>query len=212
MPTRIRTPALTVPLTRPFTFTLALLLILPLALTVQAQSLPRVVMVTTLGEIEMEIDSVKAPATAKNFLRYVDEGFYNKGRFHRTVTMNNQPNNAVKIEVIQAGVDTARRRQGYPAIALERTNVTGLSHTDGVISMARGGPDSATSDFFICIGDQRSLDFGGARNADGQGFAAFGKVTRGMDVVRKIQASPVSGTGQSLMPPVAITSAKRVAR
>ncbi len=177
-----------------------------------AQSLPRVLFTTTLGEIEMEIDSVRAPVTATNFLKYLDGGFYNNGRFHRTVAMANQPNNAVKIEVIQAGVDTARRRQGFPAIPLERTNVTKLSHKDAVISMARGGPDTATSDFFICIGDQLSLDFGGARNPDGQGFAAFGRVTRGMDVVKKIQAAPASGTSQNLAPPVQITSAKRVAR
>jgi peptidyl-prolyl cis-trans isomerase A (cyclophilin A) len=177
-----------------------------------AQNLPRVVLTTALGEIEMEIDTVKAPVTAKNFLRYVDEGFYSNGRFHRTVTMNNQPNNAVKIEVVQGGVDPARRGQGYPAIPLERTSVTGLSHKDGVVSMARSGPDTATSDFFICIGDQLSLDFGGARNADGQGFAAFGRVTRGMDVVRRIQASAATGTNpQTLTPPVAITGARRAA-
>jgi peptidyl-prolyl cis-trans isomerase A (cyclophilin A) len=78
--------------------------------------------------------------------------------------------------------------------------------------MARSGPDTATSDFFICIGDQLSLDFGGARNADGQGFAAFGRVTRGMDVVRRIQASAATGTNpQTLTPPVAITGARRAA-
>jgi peptidyl-prolyl cis-trans isomerase A (cyclophilin A) len=179
----------------------------------QAPSLPHVLFTTALGEIEMEVDSVKAPNTARNFLRYVDEGFYNNGRFHRTVTINNQPNNAVKIEVIQAGVDTARRRQGYPAIPLERTNLTGLTHTDGVISMARGGPDTATSDFFICIGEQKSLDFGGARNADGQGFAAFGRVVRGMDVVRRIQMSPATGQNpQTLTPRVQILTARRVVR
>jgi peptidyl-prolyl cis-trans isomerase A (cyclophilin A) len=192
-------------------FTCALIACATFSLPAAAQNLPRVLMTTSLGEIEMEIDTIKAPLTAKNFLRYVDEGFYNGGRFHRAVTMNNQPSNTVKIEVIQGGVNQEKRAQGYPAIALERTSVTGLSHRDGVVSMARAGPDSATSDFFICIGDQLSLDFGGARNADGQGFAAFGRVTRGMDVVRKIQASPVGGnTGQSLTPPVQITGAKRV--
>jgi peptidyl-prolyl cis-trans isomerase A (cyclophilin A) len=175
-----------------------------------AQTLPRVLVTTTAGEIELEIDSVRAPNTAKNFLRYVDDGFYNNGRFHRTVTMANQPNNAVKIEVIQAGPDPSRRGQGHAAIPLERTSVTGMSHKDGVVSMARGGADSATSDFFICIGDQLSLDFGGARNADGQGFAAFGRVLRGMDVVKKIQQSPANA--QTLMPAVQITSAKRVVR
>jgi peptidyl-prolyl cis-trans isomerase A (cyclophilin A) len=172
----------------------------------QAQSLPRVLFTTSLGEIEMEIDTIRAPNTSKNFLRYVDAGAYNNGRFHRAVTMQNQPNNAVKIEVIQAS--RAMSTQSFGPIPLERTNVTGISHKDGVISMARSGPDTATSDFFICIGDQLSLDFGGARNADGQGFAAFGRVTRGMDVVKKIQASPVNA--QNLTPPVMITSAARL--
>ena len=89
-----------------------------------------------------------------------------------------------------------KAKSGFPAIALERTNVTGLLHKDGVISMARGAPDSATSGWFICINDQPSLDFGGQRNPDGQGFAAFGRVVSGMDVVRKIQAAPSSADSQ----------------
>ena len=101
--------------------------------------------------------------------------------------MDNQPDSPVKIEVIQAGVNADRAKDGFPAIPIERTSVTGLRHTDGAISMARGQPDSATSGWFICINDQPSLDFGGARNPDGQGFAAFGRVVQGMDVVRKIQ-------------------------
>ena len=93
-------------------------------------------------------------------------------------------------------------------IELERTSVTGLRHIDGTLSMARGGPDSATSSFFICIGNQPALDFGGHRNLDGQGFAAFGRVTRGMDVVRKIQAS--AAEAQRLTPPVTITRIVRI--
>jgi peptidyl-prolyl cis-trans isomerase A (cyclophilin A) len=173
------------------------------------RALPRVIIETGLGEIEVEVDSVRAPVTAANFLRYVDGRLYDGGRFHRTVTPSNQPTNAVKIEVVQAGIDTARRREGFGRIPLERTSVTGLSHTDGTISMARGGPDTATSDFFICIGDQPSLDFGGSRNADGQGFAAFGKVVRGMEVVRRIQGAPAEG--QTLRPPVRIARARRAA-
>ena len=101
--------------------------------------------------------------------------------------MDNQPESPVKIEVIQAGVNPDRAKDGFPPIALERTSVTGLLHKDGAVSMARGGADSATSGWFICINDQPSLDFGGKRNPDGQGFAAFGRVVSGMDVVRKIQ-------------------------
>ena len=167
----------------------------------------RVTIHTELGPIELEVDSVRAPRTAANFLRYVDAGRYEGGRFHRTVTMANQPTNDVKIEVIQWSAAPRGDREAFPPIELERTTVTGLKHVDGTISMARGGPNSATSDVFICIGDQPSLDFGGARNADGQGFAAFGKVVGGMDIVRRIQASPANG--QSLSPPIRILNVVR---
>jgi peptidyl-prolyl cis-trans isomerase A (cyclophilin A) len=165
-----------------------------------------VVIETELGSIEVEIDTVRAPVTAANFLRYVDAGLYNPGVFHRTVKPDNQPGNDVRIEVIQAG--PAPGTKNFPPIPLERTSVTGLSHLDGTISMARDGPDTATSDFFICIGDQPSLDFGGKRNPDGQGFAAFGRATSGMEVVRKIQAQP-SDTKQRLTPPVRILKITR---
>jgi peptidyl-prolyl cis-trans isomerase A (cyclophilin A) len=174
-----------------------------------AQAPPAVVALvvqTEAGNIEVEIDTVRAPVTAGNFLRYVDAGIYDGGVFHRTVKPGNQPGNAVKIEVIQAG--PAPGTKSFPAIRLERTSATGLSHRDGTLSMARDGPDTATADFFICIGDQPSLDFGGKRNPDGQGFAAFGHVSRGMDVVRKIQARP-SDTGQRLTPPVRILKIAR---
>jgi peptidyl-prolyl cis-trans isomerase A (cyclophilin A) len=167
----------------------------------------RVVLDTTLGEIELEVDVARAPRTAANFLRYVDAGHYAGGRFHRTVRLDNQPGKTVLIEVVQAGVNPSHEKDGFPAIPLERTRETGLKHADGTLSMARDGPDTATSDFFICIGAQPELDFAGKRNPDGQGFAAFGKVVRGMDVVRRIQGSPADG--QSLTPPVTIRSARR---
>jgi len=169
----------------------------------------RVLIQTELGEIEAEIDAVHAPISAANFLKYVDGGHYDGGRFHRTVKLNpdNQPNNQIKIEVIQAGINPERRREGFPPIPLERTNKTGLTHKNGTLSMARNGPDTATSDFSICIGDQPELDFGGQRNADGQGFAAFGQVVKGMDIVKKIQAAPAEG--QSLRPPIKILKVTR---
>jgi len=175
--------------------------------TALAQSLPRVLIRTTLGEITVEVDSVRAPSTSANFLRYVDAGAYRAGHMHRTVRLDNQPANAAKIEVIQGGAARADAARFAP-IVLERTTTTGLLHRDGTISMARGGPDTATSDFFVCIGDQPSLDFGGARNADGQGFAAFGQVVAGMAVVRAIQARP--SAGQRLTPPVEIVEVVRV--
>jgi peptidyl-prolyl cis-trans isomerase A (cyclophilin A) len=172
----------------------------------RAQTLPRVIIQTSLGNIEVEIDTIRAPVTGGNFLRYVDLGFYRFGRFYRTVREDNQPRDKVKIAVIQAGLDSLRVKD-YPPIPLERTRSTGLSHKDGTISMARDGPNTATSDFFICIGDQPALDFGGKRNPDGQGFAAFGRVVLGMDVARKIHRAPARG--QALAPPVPIYAVVR---
>jgi len=174
-----------------------------------AQGSVRVLVQTELGDIVLEVDSKRAPNTAANFLKYVDAGHYDGGSFHRTVKMDNQPDSPVKIEVIQAGVSAERAREGFPPIPLERTSVTGLRHTDGAISMARGQPDSATSGWFVCINDQPSLDFGGARNPDGQGFAAFGRVVQGMDIVRKIQRAP-NTDAQRLTPPIKILKAARV--
>ena len=174
-----------------------------------AQSPVRVLVQTELGDIVLEVDTQHAPRTAANFLRYLAAGQYDGGAFHRTVKMDNQPDSPVKIEVIQAGVSPNRTKEGFPPIAIERTSETGLRHTDGAISMARSQPDSATSGWFICINDQPSLDFGGARNPDGQGFAAFGRVVQGMDVVRKIQRAPNSDA-QRLTPPITILKAARV--
>jgi len=176
----------------------------------------RVRVQTELGDIVIEVDPLRAPVTTANFLKYVDAGHYDGGVFHRTVKMDNQPESTVKIEVIQAGVNPDRAKEGFAAIQLERTSVTGILHKDGVVSMARGAPDSATSGWFVCINDQPSLDFGGNRNPDGQGFAAFGRVITGMDVVRKIQAAPSSTNrttnteAQRLIPPIKILKVARV--
>jgi len=172
--------------------------------TLSAPAAPLIRIHTALGVIEAELSSDQAPATVANFLKYVDAGRYTGGEFHRTVKLkpDNQPNNAIKIEVIQGGVNPEFAEKDWPALALERTRDTGLKHLDGSLSMARAGPDTATSDFFICLGGQPELDFGGKRNPDGQGFAAFGRVTKGMDVVRKIQSAPAEG--QKLTPPVRI--------
>jgi len=174
----------------------------------QRPSSPHVVVQTELGDIEIEVDTAHAPGTAANFLKYVDARHYDGGTWHRTVKMDNQPDNQIKIEVIQAGVNPDRAKDGFPPIPLERTNKTGLLHKDGAVSMARGAADSATSGFFICINDQPSLDFGGMRNPDGQGFAAFGRVVRGMDVVRRIQQSP-NTDAQKLTPPIKILAVIR---
>ena len=191
--------------------------ITPSAFAQQSAKPVRVRVQTTLGDIVLELDAAKAPTTTANFLRYVAAGHYDGGTFHRTVKRDNQPESTIKIEVIQAGVHADKAKAGFEPITLERTNATGLLHKDGVVSMARGAADSATSGWFICINDQPSLDFGGMRNPDGQGFAAFGRVVSGMDVVRKIQQAPSSADrttnpeAQKLTPPIAVTKVSRVA-
>ena len=185
---------------------------LPLAWPAAGQAAGDIVVVrieTAKGDITAEIYVDAAPVTAENFLAYLADGLFDRGRFYRSVRMDNQPNDSVRIEVIQAGVDRSMRARLRAAIPLERTRDTGLSHVDGALSMARGGPDSARASFFICINDQPSLDFGGHRNPDGQGFAVFGQVVDGMDVVRDIQTGTVDG--QQLVESVVIERVRRVA-
>lgn len=168
-----------------------------------AQKKERCLIKTSLGDISIELYAKKAPITVANFLKYVDAHLYDNTSFFRSVTLNNQMKDSVKIEVIQGGeVDSTKV---FAAIPLERTSQTGILHKNGVISMARDTPDSATCSFFICIKDQASLDFGGKRNKDGQGFAAFGKVTKGMDIVKKIQQLHPEQE-QYFKPPVLILS------
>jgi peptidyl-prolyl cis-trans isomerase A (cyclophilin A) len=175
-------------------------------MTGTAQKKINCVVRTSLGDIGIELYPRNAPITVANFLRYVDAHLYDSSSFFRAVTLQNQPDKKIKIEVIQGGnVDSTRV---FAAIPLETTTLTRLRHKDGTVSMARGGPNTATSSFFICINDQPSLDLGGLRNADGQGFAAFGKVTRGMDIVKKIQQLH-PGQGQYFKPVVRIISIRR---
>ena len=136
------------------------------------------------------------------------EGHYRGGEFFRTVTLSNQPSDEFKIQVIQARADPARQGEFLPPNPLERTRDTGLRHLDGTLSMARDRPDTAQDNIFIRIGDQPALDFGGKRNPDGQGFAAFGRVIRGMDVVCRIHSG--SANGQNLTPVVRIQGAFRL--
>lgn len=180
-----------------------LLIFICLSLFVQAGVLGQKVKISTqLGDIIVQLEPAKAPVTVANFLKYVEGDYYKGGSFFRTVRMDNQPNSPVKIEVIQGGAHPWKQNFLMDSIPLERTKDTGLKHVDGAISMARGAPDSAQESFFICIGDQPELDFGGKRNPDGQGFAAFGRVTEGMEIVKNIQASP--SEGQGLIPPILI--------
>ena len=173
----------------------------------------RVVMSTSQGDIEIELFMEQAPITAGNFLKLVDGGHFDGASFYRVVTFENDNGNP-KIEVIQGGLGDAE--SPFDPIDHETTEQTGILHTDGVISMARGDVGTASSEFFICIGDQPGLDHGNSRNADMQGFAAFGKVVEGMDVVGKINELPADATsdsdytqGQILEEPVVISSVRR---
>jgi len=161
---------------------------------------------TTLGNIYIELYPNKAPVTVANFMQYVNNKLYDSSSFFRVCTPSNEATRKVQIQVIQGGnvPDTKLR----DSIKMETTRQTGLLHKNGTLSMARGGPNSATSEFFICIGDQPALDYGGARNPDGQGFAAFGEVTAGMDVVKNIQSQ--KDTSQYLVKPIIIYNIKKL--
>jgi peptidyl-prolyl cis-trans isomerase A (cyclophilin A) len=169
---------------------------------------------TAAGTFYIAVDTKRAPVTAKNFLDYADAGLYNGGRFHRATRADNYtpaPPNRPMMNIIQGGINQSRRGESRPPIPLERTSVTGIKHVTGVISMARGtGADTATSDFFVLLDDQPSLDHGGLRFDDGQGGAAFGRVLSGLDVVRRIQQQPVEG--QNLTAPVAIQRVWRLGK
>ncbi len=163
-----------------------------------------------------EIYEAQAPIAAENFLQYVDEDRFEGATFYRTVTRDNQPDNDVKIEVIQGGLLGVSNpdvllgeppSSVLPPIEHETTKETGIIHLDGTLSMARFGVGTATSEFFVCIGDQPELDFGGARNPDGQGFAAFGRLVEGRDVAALIHQKHAAG--QKLIPLVEITSIER---
>lgn len=174
---------------------------------------PRVVVSTALGDFTVEVYPDRAPLSAADFLAYVDRGLLDNQSVYRIVSMANQPDTVrAKIEVIQFGWRAPDGNDDapppVPPIAHEPTSVTGLRHKDGTLSMARLAPGTASNAFFICIGDQPELDFGGGRNPDGQGFAAFGQVVDGMDVVRKIFGK--AEADDRLASPIPILKARRL--
>jgi peptidyl-prolyl cis-trans isomerase A (cyclophilin A) len=172
-----------------------------------------VVFETELGNITVEVDVVHAPITGTNFLKYVDGKFYDGGMINRAVRLDNTVRHDVEVQVIQFQSDPARESELFPPIPMERTSVTGLRHVNGVLSMARMGPDTAQDSFSIVIGNQPEMDFGGRRNADGQGFAVFGRVAAGLDVVKKIHQAHTGMSGayqtETLEPPIKILKAYR---
>ena len=189
---------------------MALLALLTLSIPLAAQVPPaptapvRVTITTSAGPITVALDAAHAPVTTANFLRYIDAKRFDGITFYRAMTV------APGIGLIQGGQRDPRKL--YPPIAHEPTSATGLSHGDGTISMARVAPGTATADFFITLGAMSGLD----ATASDPGFAAFGTVTEGLDVVRAIMASPTSPTagegamkGQMLVPTVRIVSVRR---
>jgi peptidyl-prolyl cis-trans isomerase A (cyclophilin A) len=182
------------------------------AAEVRKDCVSRAVIDTAFGPIGVLLDLGRAPLSAGDFLKYVDRGLYVGGAFYRTVRPDDDPN-PIKIEVVQGGLTDESKF--LDPIAHEPTNRTGLRHRNGTISIGRDGVGTGTAGaFFICIGDQPELDFGGKRNPDGQGFAAFGHVTSGMELIRKmwsmkIQGPPESAEGELLASPVQILGAHR---
>ena len=168
----------------PFTILFSLLIFV---YSCESEKNPIILMETSLGTITLQLFPKKAPNTVKNFLSYIEQNRYNECHFYRVVHSNNQPENKILIEVIQGGLGIDKHPLELKAITHENTDQTNILHKNGTISMARLEPGTASSEFFICINDQPELDYGGKRNPDGQGFAAFGQVIKGMEIVKKIQ-------------------------
>ncbi|MBA2762728.1 MAG: peptidylprolyl isomerase [Segetibacter sp.] len=171
---------------------------------------PHIKIQTRLGNIEIELYPDKAPKSVSAFLSYVDSGYYKNATFYRVLNLDNQPSGSYKAELIQGGLwrtnyTKSAKLKGIPH---ETTQQTGILHKDGVISLARQEPGTATTEFFICIGDQPGFDFGGENNPDKQGYAAFGKVVKGMDVVRSIYRQPEDD--EAFDPPVDIYNIVRL--
>ena len=184
------------------TFLLSTLLLLSCH-TAHNPDTPRVIIQTQAGDIEVELYPRQAPRTVAAFLSDVDSGFYKRSCFYRVLNEENQATGTDPSELIQGGIWRTNHAKAVslPGVPHETTQQTHILHTDGVISLARQAPGTATTEFFICVGDQPGFDYGGHNNPDGQGYASFGRVIKGMDVVRAIYGMPESD--QSFTPPVA---------
>ena len=170
---------------------------------------PHVLIETSIGDIELELFPKKAPLTVAAFLQKVDAGLYNKASFYRVLKNDNVPE-AYNTGLIQGGVFQANPAvvSSLEKVPHESPKQTGLTHASGTVSMARTTPGSATSEFFICIGDQKQFDSSSRGSGDGLGYAAFGRVVEGMSVVSKIQNKKSSG--ESFYEPIIIKSIKKL--
>ncbi len=170
---------------------------------------PHILIVTSDGDIEAELYPGKAPKTVAAFLSYIDSGYYTNSSFYRVVFTEGLTT-ALNTGLIQGGIYGTNEKD-HPNVAgieHESTRQTGLSHVNGTLSLARTDPGTASTEFFICIGDQTQFDYGNSGRADSLGFAAFGEVLSGMDVVRKIQLSKKNG--ESITDKVTIKKIKRL--
>ncbi len=165
---------------------------------------PHIAIQTRFGEVELELYPKKAPKTVAAFLSYIDSGYYKRSSFYRVLNMENQTIDSWKAEFVQGGLWKSNNKLAttLKGIPHETTQQTGIKHTNGVISLARYDPGTATTEFFIMIGDQPGFDFGGENNSDGQGYAAFGKVVNGWDILDRIYNQPERN--QAFDPPVHI--------
>ena len=170
---------------------------------------PHIIIKTTYGDVEAELFPDKAPKTVATFLSYVDSGLYKSSSFYRVLFVESPVSN-LNSGVIQGGIwqSNNSKAESLPGIPHESPKQTGLSHTSGTLSLARGVAGSANSEFFICVGDQTEFDSSRSRNPDGLGFAAFGRVVSGMETVRKIHSQPANG--QSFNKPIIINNIERI--
>lgn len=193
-------------------YKLLLIMGISLALSCKTQNptTPLIEIQTSLGDIEIELYPQQAPKTVAAFLSYIDSGFFNHGSFYRVLNEENQPSNAPKTELIQGGIWKTNNNLAVriPGIPHESTKQSWIKHTDGIISLARLTPGTAGTEFFICIGNQPGLDYGGENVKDQQGYAAFGKVVKGMDIVRKIYRQ--NENAQYFQPPIGIIAIVRL--
>ncbi|HSC55422.1 MAG TPA: peptidylprolyl isomerase [Phnomibacter sp.] len=188
-----------------------LLLMAGIAVTIGCSQKPSknlIVIETQFGDIEAQLYPGKAPKTVAAILSYIDSGFYQRSSFYRILSEDNQPMGSAPAELIQCGLwANKNRRDDLKGTPHEPTSVTGLKHINGALSLARQDTGTGSSEFFICIGDQPGFDFGGENNADKQGYAVFGQVVKGMDIVMKIYRRPEEN--QLFSPPVDIINIRR---
>jgi peptidyl-prolyl cis-trans isomerase A (cyclophilin A) len=170
---------------------------------------PHIIIKTNLGNVEAELYPDKAPKTVAAFLSYIDSGFYKNSSFYRVLFIEAMASD-YNTGIIQGGIWQSNNKKAIalPGIDHEPPKQTGLSHTTGTLSLARSTPGTANSEFFICVGDQTGYDSSKNYNPDGLGFAAFGRVISGMDIVRQIHKQPANG--QSFTRPVTILNVERL--